>query len=355
VNARDPLTVLVLGVGGNVSQGILKALALAPTPARVVAACVEPSAAGLYLADAAYISPLADDPDFVPWLLDVVLRERVDAILSGVEPVLAVLAAEAAAVRERTGAVCVVSRPETLEIGQDKLRTCQWLEAQDLPCPAYADAADAHALAALERRIGYPLLAKPRWGKGGEGISLIDGPSALAAIAGHQDLIVQELLGDASSEYTAGCFCDVAGVVRGTIVMRRTLHAGTTYSAELGEFPEVRDVAERIAAALRPVGPCNVQLRVSDGRPIPFELNVRFSGTTPLRARVGFNEVDAALRHLVLLEPSAELRATRDRGLVLRYWNEVYVPAEAADSLTRLGTLGDSQHPGQVENWGFER
>ncbi|NOG51580.1 MAG: hypothetical protein HND48_20760 [Chloroflexi bacterium] len=42
----SPLTVLVLGVGGNVSQGILKALALSTLPVRVIGACVGPGVDG---------------------------------------------------------------------------------------------------------------------------------------------------------------------------------------------------------------------------------------------------------------------------------------------------------------------
>src|SRR5205807_5493847 len=86
------LNVLVLGVGGNVSQSIQKALALAPTPTRVVGACISPLSAGLYLADKGYVSPLARTPEFIPWLLDLCERERIHAVLSGSEMVLAALA-----------------------------------------------------------------------------------------------------------------------------------------------------------------------------------------------------------------------------------------------------------------------
>ena len=39
-------TVLVLGVGGNVSQGILKSIAAGALPCRVVAACITPIGRG---------------------------------------------------------------------------------------------------------------------------------------------------------------------------------------------------------------------------------------------------------------------------------------------------------------------
>ncbi len=66
------LNVLVLGVGGNVSQGILKALALSQIPCRVIGACINTLSFGLYTVDRAYISPAASDPAF-PGLADSAL------------------------------------------------------------------------------------------------------------------------------------------------------------------------------------------------------------------------------------------------------------------------------------------
>ena len=120
---RRPLNVLVLGVGGNVSQSIQKALAVGTLRTRVIGACISPSSAGLYLADKAYLSPLASDPEFRPWLLDTCRREAVDAILCGSELVLEELAKLAAEVRAATGAVTVVSPPEVLRRGRDKLES----------------------------------------------------------------------------------------------------------------------------------------------------------------------------------------------------------------------------------------
>ncbi len=176
--------------------------------------------------------------------------------------------------------------------------------------------------------------------------------AALAMVAGRPGYVVQELLGDASTEFTAGCFTDRDGRVRGTITMRRDLLEGTTHRAVVGAFPEVRHEAERIAAALNPMGPCNVQMRVARGRPVCFEINVRFSGTTPVRARLGFNDVEAALRHYVLGEPAVDLPVVT-RGIALRYWNEAYVDPAAHEELARTGRLDrPADYPITVEDYG---
>jgi carbamoyl-phosphate synthase large subunit len=347
------LTVLVLGVGGNVSQGILKALALSQLNCRVIAACIDPLSSGLYTANRGYISPRADDPTFLDWLINLCCLERIDAILCGAELVLIALAPHVSDIYEQTGAICLVSSPECLAIGDDKLVTCQWLEQNGFNFPRYASAADSIALEKLVMECGFPLIAKPRLGKASNGVLQIERETQLALIAGQSKYIVQEYLGDATNEYTVGCFSDHSGQVRGTIAMRRELLAGTTYRAEVGDFPEVRAEARRIVEALRPVGPCNVQLRMSKGQPVCFEINVRFSGTTPMRARFGFNDVEAALRHFVLGEPAQDLPLIT-QGIAVRYWNELYLDPDAIEQLTRTQQLAEpGKHPAVVENYGM--
>lgn len=363
-----PLKVLVLGVGGNVSQSIQKALAQVTLPTRVLAACISADAPGLYVADRAMISPLAQDAEFIPWLLETCRREEIDAVLSGSEVVLDVLAPQAQMIRERTGAVTIVSPPEVQMTGRDKLMTCRWLESAGLPFPAYALLSDDHGVRELVDTCGFPLIAKPRYGKGSDGVFtvaderdleriLVAEELSLRRIIGRtltaSDVLLQECLGEDREEYTVGCFSDAAGELRGTIVLRRTLRAGTTVTAEVGRFPRVRDAAAAIASALRPLGPCNVQLRLRRDQPVPFEINPRFSGTTALRARMGFNEVEAALRHFVLGEPVPDL-AHVDSGVALRYWNEIYVSGQALAELERGGWLdAPAEQLIEREDWGL--
>jgi carbamoyl-phosphate synthase large subunit len=330
--------VLVLGVGGNVSQGIVKALREGRLSCRIVGACTSHLSAGLYLSDSAYLSPAASDPDFLDWLLEICRREGVDAILSGVEPVLATLSRHADEIRRQTGAVAVVASPVALALSNDKLATASWLREQGFPAPRSADAADAASVEALVGEVGGRLIAKPRGGKSGQGVIEVDDRATLDYVRSRVGYVLQERLeGD---EYTVGCVCDENGVVQGSIALRRELKEGTTYRAEAGRFPDVVEAATRITTALAAPGPVNVQLRERDGTPVCFELNLRFSGTTPIRTRLGFDEVDVAIRHLVLGERPAQLPVV-EAGIALRYWSELYVQPAAAEALAGTGELSD--------------
>lgn len=352
---RPTLNVLVLGVGGNVSQGILKALAVSKLSCRVIGACIGSLSFGLYTVDQAYISPPANDPAFLDWLIQLCREEQIHAILSGVEPVLTVLAGATKSIHRESGAVCIVSPPECLTIGDDKLLTAYWLRDHGFSFPKTIDAGNPEGVEALVRECGYPLIAKPRYGKGGHGVFELRNNQELQLAMARNAYVIQELLGDPQHEYTVGCFSDRDAVVRGALVMRRELSEGTTYRAEAGLFPEVRKEAIQIAEALRPMGPCNIQMRVHKGRAVCFELNVRFSGTTPIRARFGFNDVEAALRHYVLAEPAVDLPLIT-KGIALRYWNEAYVNVETNAQLDELGKLGQpTQYKPIIENYGMKK
>jgi carbamoyl-phosphate synthase large subunit len=57
-----------------------------------------------------------------------------------------------------------------------------------------------------------------------------------------------------------------------------------------------------------------------------FEINARYSGTTPLRARAGFNEVELALRHLVLGESITQPEVKK--VTFLRYWDDLMIDSD---------------------------
>ncbi len=66
---------------------------------------------------------------------------------------------------------------------------------------------------------------------------------------------------------------------------------------------------------------------------------------------MGFNDVDAALRHFVLGEPVPAL-VPATSGIALRYWNEIYVPSEAFGEINRERELSDPlAYDVRIEPW----
>lgn len=345
-------TILVLAVGGNVSQGILKGLRHDGRPMRILGADISPPQMGLYTVDKAFVAPWAHEPDFIPWLLDCVTSESVSLILSGAEPVLMALARHRHRIETETSARVLCSTEAVMEIGDDKLRTCQWLEENHLPHPAYAEVSDQAAVAALRERCGFPLIAKPRRGGGSRGLFEVHDHRDLDYIVGKPQYLLQEMLGSEDDEYTVGCFRHEDGTLAPSCCMKRELLAGTTYRAFLGAYPAVRTEAERIVERLKPLGPCNIQLRDTPRGPVCFEINPRYSGTTPIRSHFGYREVSAGLDLLLGTGP-APLPLITD-GIALRYWNELYVDPTAQDVLARTGQMIPAEYPdAHIDTYGM--
>ena len=93
--------VLITGVGGrSVGHQVLHALSLGKEKYRVVATDVENFSFGLYLAEAAYLVPRADSPDYIPAIQELVQKEQIQVILPGTEPELRSLVQRRASLRE---------------------------------------------------------------------------------------------------------------------------------------------------------------------------------------------------------------------------------------------------------------
>jgi carbamoyl-phosphate synthase large subunit len=318
------MRVIVTGAGALLGQGVIRSLHWSKLGCHI--AGVDPScrAAGLYWCDVAYEGRPAADPEFLAVLRRIIAAERAVVLIPGTDVELPVLAAERGALEAGTGCTILVSSPEVVRIADDKLETSRFFRDAGFAYPLTASIDDAAGVAEVVAAAGFPLIVKPRVGARSVGVRRIEHASELdAAARGSEAVIVQELIGDDEHEYTAsGLYFD--GACDAAIVMRRELRDGNTYRAEIDRNPELETWVRRWTAALKPFGPANFQFRRRpDGTPVVFEINARFSGTTPLRARAGFNEVEMALRRIVHGQPVVQ--SSIQDVVLLRHWSETVV------------------------------
>lgn len=321
---KADLKVLVTGAGSLLGQGIIRALQASSLRPTIVAVDPNPLAAGLYWVKAPYVVPPVAEDGYLRRIEEILSRERPDAVLIGTDVELSVFAEHRERLARERGARVVVSSPEVVAIADDKWKTYQFLRANRLGCPDSCLPGDEGALV---ERVGFPLVVKPRVGARSKGVWLAhDWTELRAALASGPGLIVQQRVGGDDTEYTAGALC-FEGRYAGSIVMRRELRDGNTYRAFVDEYPELNRAVRAWTETLKPMGPVNFQFRLDEGRPKVFEINARFSGTTPLRAHAGFNEVEAVVRHVLGGEtgPPPAIR----RMTILRHWSETVVEAPA--------------------------
>ncbi len=331
------LNILILGIGGNVSQGIMTALKLSKIPCRIVGACISPESLGLYFCDTSYISPYADEPMFIPWVVDVCKKEDIDIIFSGVEEIIQSLESNRKFLNS-VKSIFISSSLEYLLIGNDKEKTCEWLKSKGLNYPLFASSNNKKAISEMIEKTGFPVLAKPKKGKGSAGIMLINNMQELALVP-KENYVIQEYLGDSNSEYTIGCYINKGGLLEDLIICKRFLKYGTTFKAEIVHDDSIERECRKICNSFKAIGPLNIQLRMHKGKPVCFELNVRFSGTTPLRARWGYNDVAGMINEYILYRPVG--LHPFDKGLAYRYFNEAYIDINMQEQMIENGYVQD--------------
>lgn len=340
------IKLLILGVGGNVSQGIIKALKnsdFGETKLHLSGACISPQSLGLFMCDRATVSPYANEETFLPWLISYCNKEQIQMVLTGVEENILAISENREKFERETQAVFVASDLEQLKIGQDKYRTCQWLSENGLHFPKFCLPEQTESVEALVKECGFPLIAKPRRGKGSNGVMKIENREELETVFSLHDYVLQECVGDETKEYTVGCYVDKSGILRETIVMHRFLSHGSTAVAQVVRDEAVRKEAERICKAFAPRGPFNIQMRKNaKGEAVCFELNVRFSGTTPMRTHFGFKDVEAMVKEYLLEEPIDNCFAVTE-GIACRYTNEFYVTGNPMAQLEKTGSIESMQ------------
>jgi carbamoyl-phosphate synthase large subunit len=339
------MKVLVTGAGALLGQGIIKSLRMAHTPYYIVAVDPDPRAAGLYWADRAYLVSYASEPRYLDEVCQIIDYEQPDAVLVGTDVELMIFATNKQKIDSTYQTRVIVSPPDTIQIADDKWLTYQFLSSYGFPHPrsALRDNMDA-----LLSECGFPLVVKPRSGARSVGVHVVKNEKELNhALDQVDNPIVQEMVSSPEEEYTSGVVI-TEGRVRSVITMRRDLRDGNTYRAYVEPDAPFNSILSSVAEELGGMGSINFQFRSDKGVPKIFEINARFSGTTPLRAYAGFNEVDLVVRHYVYGDPipTPSLRP----AVILRYWDEIVVDPEELNGLSHRRQLPEPrfEHPGST-------
>ena len=283
-------TVLVTGVGGP--AGRASASYFANKGYRVVGTDlreVESPATDFRLV------PAARDPRFAPVLCAIALQEKATLVVSTVTEELPVVARLRTSLRER-GISLSISDPAGVDVANDKLRTAEDLDRAGVAVPVTYAAATPHQ--ELAEALGFPLLSKPRFGRGGRGVVVHRGAGDLAC-ASPEEVVWQEFL--PGQEYDLNLFVERDGSVTAAVVLRKTGLkdglVGNALGVERVERPDVAELGVRAVHSLGLEGPIDMDIRLgSDGSPAVLEVNARI-GANVLSAREVLDALDDAWRN----------------------------------------------------------
>jgi carbamoyl-phosphate synthase large subunit len=291
---------------------------------RVLAADARPSAAALHAADAHFVVPRCDGPDYVPALLELCRREGVVLVVPTIDTELPALAA-ARETFARAGIAVAVSGPATVAIAFDKAETAAFLSRAGIPAPATLDL--AHALAG-GNGFAFPVVLKPRFGSGSVGVHVVRDLDELRFYAAR---VPRPLLQTWAPgvEYTLDVLVAPGGDVACAVVRHRL----ETRAGEISKGWTVRDPAvetwgrrlvERLPDA---AGPLTLQcFKAPDGRVAFIEINPRFGGGFPLALEAGADYPRWLLEWALGRPSTARADGWRPDVAMLRYDDAIFVP-----------------------------
>ena len=334
-NKSNPIGVLVTGVsGGSIGEQVCKSLLLGRQTYRTVVTNVHRDATQVVLADGREILPVASSDAYIDRLLEVIRRHEVQFVIPGSEPELIKISKHLDAFAS-SGATALINSPQVIATCIDKQQTMDFLSGHGFHTPRTLIFEEGQN-SDVEQPFQFPLIVKPVHGGGGSANTfLAQDAEELRFFTNYlikygAKPLIQEYIPGAESEYTVGVLHNPKGKLLGTVVLRRQILAGLsnrlrvanqTGRAELGkvlavssgisqgdivDFEPVRQAAEKMAGAIGSVGPLNIQGRWDGSRFVPFEINPRFSGTTPMRALAGFNEPERLIESVLGLAPDSE-------------------------------------------------
>lgn len=354
----NSIPVMVTGVGGGGhGEQILKALRMASTPYEIVGCDMSPFSKGLGEVDHPYTIPPASDLSYIESVLMLCKKHKVKALFHGSEPELMMFSRHRDAI-EAEGIFLPINPASVIETCMDKAKTISFLRENHFP---YPETLIFHKVRDLDGWDTFPAIIKPSVGGGGSAHTfIVQNRKELDILAEYllglgvcAELIVQEYKGTPESEFTIGVLFDMNGMFLNSIAIQRNLSSSlscrmrvpnltgkTEFGKNLsvstgisqgaiGKFPEVTKICEEIALKLGARGAINLQCRLHAGRVFVFEINPRFSGTTSLRAMVGYNEPDILIRKHVLgeaIQPAFHF----EEGVIVRGLEERLIKASTA-------------------------
>ncbi len=294
--------ILVLGSGPNrIGQGIefdyscvhgLLAAKEAGFEAIMVNCNPETVSTDFNMADKLYFEPV-----FWEHVREIIDHEKPEGVIVQLGGQTALKMAEKL---HKNGIKIIGSSFDSMDIAEDRGRFSDLLKEMDIPYPLYGVAESAEEALEVAHKVGYPVLVRPSYVLGGQGMSIVINDEELEKavvkllrnLPGNRVLIdhfldrAEEAESDSISD---GDDCHIIGLMEH--IEPAGIHSGDSYAVlppfNLSEkvIGLMEEYSKRIAKALNVRGLLNIQFAIKDEKVYVIEANPRASRTVPFIAK----------------------------------------------------------------------
>lgn len=314
---------------------------------RIIGFLFSENAAHRTMLDQWYIAPSWDDPEYIPFLLAVVEKEKVDFIFPVVTKSLELMAEKAKEIREKTGAIVVTSSASAIHTANNKAELFQKLK-DDPSTSGYITEFDvAETTGELHEKATVPCVVKPVIGENKEGFfrvvtdddwksaflegksggllcpSLLDLPDGTSRMD-EPRLIMPYLPGQ---EWDADLLVIDGKIVSATVRKNLDMFGGLSACTETSDEPCILAACENIVRVLGLQYLCCISFKEdADGKIKLLEINPRAMGSIHVSSLGENNLVLRLLSHLLSEGGDLDLRLTRSGIRTSLYYDITPLP-----------------------------
>lgn len=284
--------VLVTGVGGAAGMAAAKYL-LKNNHYVYGVNCLEYSA-GFNIVNNYSVVPYAIEKNYIIELINICKKNNIEYLIPTVDEELPKIS-ENRNRFEQIGVRVLISSPATIESCLDKYRF-------------YENLNDASIMVVKTwkfnshidfKNMRYPLIAKPRTGRGGRGIYIINSPDDFKYLEGvEKKYIIQEYI--KGIEYSVDTLSDLEGNCLVAVPRSRLeIKGGVCWKGKIEKNMLIVYEAKKAVEKLGIVGPACLQLILGEDNSVNiFEVNPRIGGTVSLSINAGVDIPELSLRIL---------------------------------------------------------
>src|SRR5680860_1083561 len=233
------------------------------------------------------------EPVYWEHIYDIIRHEKPEGVIVQLGGQTALKLAEKL---DRYGIKIIGTTYQSLDLAEDRGSFSKLLQENDIPYPEFGVAETAEEALALADKLDFPLLVRPSYVLGGQGMKIVINKAELEEHVvdllrkiPNSKLLLDHYL-DGAIEAEADAICDgkdiyIIGIMEH--IEPCGVHSGDSNATlppfNLGEFvmQQIKDHTLKIALALRTVGLINIQFAIKDDIVHIIEANPRASRTVP--------------------------------------------------------------------------
>ena len=237
------------------------------------------------------------EPVFWEHIYDIIRHEKPEGVIVQLGGQTALKLAEKL---DRYGIKIIGTSFQSLDLAEDRGSFSTLLKDNNIPYPEFGVAENADQALALAEKLDFPILVRPSYVLGGQGMKIVINKEELEQHVvdllrkiPNNKLLLDHYL-DGAIEAEADAICDGENVYIIGIMEHIEpcgIHSGDSNATlpvfNLGEYvlQQIKDHTHKIAKALNTVGLINIQFAVKDDKVFIIEANPRASRTVPFIAK----------------------------------------------------------------------